>query len=119
MKRLMALVVLAGCAAGAPQRVAQAPLPVPSPAVAVPVQPPPPAVTDYQKLERLEVPAVNGAIRDSTATPEAIDRIHKADIRARAAVRAIVRQDGHPTVAAKLELKRAMDELLRATEMRP
>ncbi len=124
MRRLTLLAVLAGCAASP-----QAHTPQPTLAQSIPTPPVPPvaaapsttgagaaATAEYKAVERKEVPAINQAIRDGTATPDSIERIHRADVAARAAVRKIVAQDGHPSEAAKQELRRAMEELLLATE---
>jgi hypothetical protein len=110
-----------GCAALPPAPVAvPAPPPVPA-AVVEPTKPAAPspvaaaAKQEYTKVERREVPA----IISPAATPESVTRVHRADIAARKAVCELSLQDGHPTAAAKAELRRAMDELINATEAKP
>jgi len=73
------------------------------------------AKQEYARVERREVPAINSP----AATPEFVTRVHRADIAACKAVRDLALQDGRPTAAAKAELRRAMDELINATEAEP
>ena len=116
----LTLVLLAGCAAAPPPEkvtrttvtataTATSETRTVSPATAA-------ATARYQLAEKQELPAVQAQIAAGTATPATIDRIHQADIAARAAVRNLVSMDGHPTEAAKAKLRHAMEELIASTE---
>lgn len=120
----IALAALAGCAAAPPKKIN--PPPMASVRIEAVQKPPgpatrnasPAAITASQEYGRAEKKEV-AAVMQGGATVDSIDRIHQADIAARAAVRHLVSQDGHPTQAAKDELRRAMDELIAATEAKP
>ena len=95
------------------------PATVPEPAAHVPSQATTTAIRAYDKAERGEVPAINATVANGTATAASVNRIHQADLAARAAVRKLASQDGHPTERAIAEALRTVLELIAATEAVP
>ena len=61
-------------------------------------------------------PAIRAAVSAGTATAPSIDRIHRSDVATRAAIRRLVAQDGHPTPQAIAAARRALNELIAATQ---
>ena len=129
------LAALASCAPATPPHTAlpppahlmradpPEPAPAPEPTAHIPSQATTTATRAYDKAERGEVPAINATVANGTATAASVNRIHQADLAARAAVRRVLlaervlaAMDGHPTAAAKEELRRAAAESDRATE---
>ena len=124
------LAALASCAPATPPHTAlpppahlmradpPEPAPAPEPTAHIPSQATTTATRAYDKAERGEVPAINATVANGTATAASVNRIHQADLAARAAVRRLAAQDGHPTERAIAEALRTVLELIAATEAR-
>jgi hypothetical protein len=117
MRWLIVVMLLASCAADQPPSVPPIALPLPPspPPVIVTATPATTATREYRETEAKEARAVT----KSSATPSSIRAVGNADILARDALIALIKQDGHPTKAAIAQAKRAREALDAAIEATP